>query len=65
MPKLDKTVIHARAGIQFIGLIALKSNQMLNLDFRRSLPSNGVLGGGNDGRFSSRLGEIHNLRDEI
>ncbi len=56
MLKLDKTVIHARAGIQFVGLIALKSNQMRNLDFCRNLPSNGLIGGGNDGRFSSRLG---------
>ncbi|MDO9227899.1 MAG: hypothetical protein Q8M09_17110 [Pseudomonadota bacterium] len=45
------TVIPAQAGIQFIGLTALKINQIYNLDSRRGLPSSGVVGYGNDGHF--------------
>jgi hypothetical protein len=43
-------VIPAQAGIQFVGLTALKINQINNLDsgFRR-----------NDGRFCGRIVKIH------
>ncbi|MDP1572683.1 MAG: hypothetical protein Q8M04_00375 [Pseudomonadota bacterium] len=44
MPAPEKTVIPAQAGIQFVGLISLKINQMNNLDSRMR---------GNDGRFST------------
>ncbi len=40
-----RTVIPAKAGIQLVGLIALKINQMNNLDSRLR---------GNDGRFFGR-----------
>jgi hypothetical protein len=52
MPALPKTVIPAQSGIQFVGLSALKINQMNNLDFglRR-----------NDGHFGGHFGNIHNL----
>ena len=46
------TVIPAQAGIQFVGLIASKINQMNNLDSRLR---------GNDGGFSRRFQLIHNL----
>ncbi len=32
MPATNKAVIPANAGIQFVGLTALKTNQMNNLD---------------------------------
>jgi len=54
MPWPEITVIPAPAGIQFVGLIALKINQMNNLDSRRSLPSTPI-GGGNDGGFFHRF----------
>jgi hypothetical protein len=62
MPTIKKAVIPAQerhpgmtlsgAGIQFVGLAALKINQMNKLDsgFRR-----------NDGHFSGRFENIHNL----
>jgi hypothetical protein len=55
MPTADKTVIPANAGIQFVGLTALKINQINKLDsgLRR-----------NDGRFLGRVGSYHRLRDE-
>jgi len=46
------SVIPAQAGIQFVGLIALKINQMNNLDSRLR---------GNDGGFSHRFELIHSL----
>jgi hypothetical protein len=50
MPKIS--VIPAQAGIQFVGLTALKINHINNLDsgLRR-----------NDGRFGGRFGLIHSL----
>jgi len=33
-PPPEKTVIPAQAGIQFVGLISFKNNQMNNLDSR-------------------------------
>jgi len=48
----DKSVIPAQAGIQFVGLTALKINQMHNLDSRLR---------GNDGSFGDRFGKIHRL----
>jgi hypothetical protein len=52
MPVPKISVIPAQAGIQFVGLTALKINQINNLDsgFRR-----------NDGRFFGRVGKIHRL----
>jgi len=52
MPAPEITVIPAQAGIQFVGLIALKINQMDNLDSRMR---------GNDGGFFRRFLLIHNL----
>jgi len=52
MPAAKITVIPANAGIQFVGLIAFKNNQMNDLDSRIR---------GNDGEFSSRLGFIYSL----
>jgi len=52
MPTPKITVIPAHAGIQFVGLISLKNNQMHNLDSRVR---------GNDGRFSGRFRKIHRL----
>ncbi len=50
MPMTEKTVIPANAGIQFVGLTALRNNQMYKLDpgVRRD-----------DGRFGDRFGKIH------
>ena len=60
MPAHEKTVIpapdrsrgQAAAGIQFVGLIDLKINQVNNLDSRLR---------GNDGGFSHRFELIHSL----
>ncbi len=52
MPAIKIAVIPAQAGIQFVGLIVLKINQMNNLDSRLR---------GNDGEFFSPLQLIHNL----
>jgi len=46
MPTPEMNVIPANAGIQFVGLIALKINQMNNLDSRVR---------GNDGEFCRRF----------
>jgi hypothetical protein len=48
----EKTVIPANAGIQFVGLIVLKINQMNNLD-------SGVCR--NDGSIGGRFGIIHKV----
>jgi hypothetical protein len=63
MPTADKArhsgasraVIPANTGIQFVGLTALKIDQIYKLDsaLRR-----------NDGRFVGRVGKNHRLRDE-
>ncbi|MDP2832697.1 MAG: hypothetical protein Q8Q28_05265 [Pseudomonadota bacterium] len=52
MPAPKTTVIPANAGIQFVGLIALKINQMDNLDFRVR---------GNDDGFFRRLRLTHDI----
>jgi hypothetical protein len=54
------TAIPSNAGIQFVGLIPLKINQMNNLDSRGSLPSTPI-GDGNDGGYFRRLRLIHSL----
>ena len=48
----DIFVIPAKAGIQFVGLIALKINQMNDLDSRFR---------GNDAQFGGRFANIHSL----
>ncbi|MBU1665342.1 MAG: hypothetical protein KKG92_08080, partial [Gammaproteobacteria bacterium] len=58
LPAPKISVIPAQAGIQFVGLTALKVNQMHKLDSRRSLPSTPI-GGGNDGVFFRRFRKIH------
>ncbi len=52
MPMPRKTVIPANAGIQFVGLTALRNNQMHKLDpgIRRD-----------DGRFGDWFGKIYSL----
>ncbi|MDO9225572.1 MAG: hypothetical protein Q8M09_14695 [Pseudomonadota bacterium] len=50
MPAPKISVIPANAGIQFVGLIVFKINQMNNLDSRIR---------GNDGRFGGSFGKIH------
>ena len=51
-PATDIAVIPASAGIQFVGLISLKNNQMYDLDSRLR---------GNDGFFGGRFESIHTL----
>ena len=60
MPASEMSVIPAQAGIQFVGLIALKINPMNYLDSRRSLPAKAI-GGGNDGAVFRQFQFIHNL----
>jgi len=60
MPAPEATVIPAKAGIQFVGLISFKINQMHNLDSRPRLRWGQALRG-NDGVLFSRNRKIHSL----